>query len=281
VPPRSTYGQEERYCGALLLTTRPSKMNRPTVGISFGPRTKQSVRDVYIRALQSSGLLAVEVFPCGGSPVSVRRVARRFRGVVLAGGGDIHPRFYGERDRGCSRFVSKERDTYEIELAQELYARGVPLLAICRGIQIVCVAFGGTIYQDMRLEILGSLSEPPRPKPPALGVWPESPKGWLIPEHSRRRTRKTDRHRIRVARGTMLSRIFDGRRELVVNSRHHQACKTPPGSLRVSARSEDGIIEALEDPGHSFLVGVQWHPESPPIVGTMRPLFDAFSAAVR
>jgi putative glutamine amidotransferase len=249
------------------------------VAITFGPRTKQTVKDEYLAALRGSGLEGVEVYPRGGDPLSARRVAGRFRGVVLAGGGDLHPSFYGERDKRCNRFVSKERDAYEIELVHELAHRDIPLLGICRGIQVVCVAFGGKVYQDMRLEILGGIHDPNPKRPSDLPEWSRHPGRWLSDVHLLSRSRKTSRHRVKLA--GLLARAFDGRRELVTNSRHHQACKAVPSLLGANAWAEDGIIEGLESPNHTFLLGVQWHPEYPPIVPAMRPLFDAFSAAVR
>lgn len=250
------------------------------IAITFGPRTKQTVRDEYLAALRASGLRGVEVFPRGGDPLSARPVASRFGGVLLSGGGDIHPSFYGDRDTRCNRFVSKERDAYEIELVREVARRDIPLLAVCRGIQVVCVAFGGKIYQDMRLQVLGGIHKANPKRPPDLARWPPRPAGWLSDAHALSRSRKTSRHHVKLARSSLLAEAFGGSAEIVTNSRHHQACRTVPGVLRANAWTEDGIIEGLESRSHTFLLGVQWHPEYPPIVETMRPLFDAFRAAV-
>ncbi len=159
-------------------------------------------------------------------------------GLVLTGGGDVHPRFYGAPDDGnLTRSVDEDRDQFEVELVRRALEAELPLLGICRGMQLVNVALHGSLVMDL-----------------CSSGYQEH--GKLGPE--------TDRyHRVRVTQGTVLSEIVSaGSGE--VNSSHHQAVDRPGKGLRISATSPDGVSEAAEweDPGRGpFLLLVQWHPE--------------------
>jgi putative glutamine amidotransferase len=188
-------------------------------------------------------------------------VVRNADGILLTGGGDIDPALYGESPHPTFSGAEAGRDEYETELAQRAREADVPVLAICRGLQVLNVAAGGTLIQDIpdliRTPILHKLPEPPH----AIA------------------------HDVLVTTGALLSsvihdRIQDGR-PCPVNSRHHQAPRTVGRGLVVSATAPDGVIEALEDPSRRFCLGVQWHPENFWRTGEFNCLFEAFVRACR
>lgn len=154
------------------------------------------------------------------------------KGLLFSGGGDVDPFFYGEENR-YSRGIIRSRDKMEIFLLNEALKRGIPILAICRGIQIINVALGGTLFQDLKEE-LGILSH--------------------------RRKKGDTIHKIKLENEPNLLSII-GKSNLDVNSSHHQAVKRVGRNLNIIARSEDGIVEALEYSDYPFFLAVQWHPE--------------------
>ncbi len=180
-------------------------------------------------------------------------------GLLLAGGGDIDPaRFHGQPHPKVAE-VYPDRDEVELALARRAVEEGVPLLAICRGIQVLNVALGGTLYTDI-----------PDQVPDAVTHRGQGP------------LRNLCAHQVRVAADSRLAAIL-GASELCVNSFHHQGIKDLAPGLTPVAWSDCGLIEAVEIPGHPFAIGVQWHPElmvrhdSTP----MRALFRAFAQAAR
>lgn len=182
----------------------------------------------YRDALVAAGVNAVPA--PANSPISLND----YHGLVLTGGSDVNPALFGESIQAETEPPDDERDTVETDLLGEAYARDLPVLAICRGLQMMNVAAGGTLIQHMD----------------AVG---------------RHCVRPLDRgqtaHMVTIEPDTLLAGIA-GKRTLQVNSRHHQAVKTLGANLRVSAvDSEDGTVEALERPDRSFVLAVQWHPE--------------------
>ena len=182
-------------------------------------------------------------------------------GLLLTGGADVDPRKYGETERHPSVHVDDARDALELPLARRALERDLPLLAICRGMQVLNVAAGGTLVQDL-----------PSARPSAVHH--------RVPE-----PRTAPAHDIDVTRGTCVARLLGGRDapglRLTVNSRHHQALRdTAPGFV-ASATAPDGIVEAIERPDLRFCVGVQWHPENFWATGEFAPLFAAFVDAAR
>jgi putative glutamine amidotransferase len=186
-------------------------------------------------------------------------VADRVGGVVLLGGGDVDPRLYGETPHASFEPADAGRDSYEIALARAAVARDVPLLAICRGLQVLNVALGGTLVQDIPTQV-------PR-----------------AAEHSLRHPKDRLAHTITVRRDTrlhdMLGSLVSDAGICEVNSRHHQSVKVPGQHLVVSATAPDGVVEAAEDPRRRFCVGVQWHPENFCDARRFQALFDAFVRA--
>jgi gamma-glutamyl-gamma-aminobutyrate hydrolase PuuD len=163
------------------------------------------------------------------TPKDAAADAASFDALVLCGGDDVDARRWGEENHPTVQLVPSERDEYEIAFARAAVERGVPLLGVCRGSQVMNVAMGGTLEQHV----------PDVPGRVAHG--------------------DGARHEVEVSPGTLLARIA-GRPRGFVNSFHHQAVGRLAPGLRVAARSMDGVVEAVEGPG-AFCLGVQWHPE--------------------
>jgi putative glutamine amidotransferase len=184
-------------------------------------------------------------------------------GLMLSGGEDVDPARYGEA-RHASVEVNPERDAFEIELVAQSRAQRLPLFAICRGIQVLNVALGGSLVQDIPTQVPGALDH-------SLTVPPHQPYSLA--------------HEVWIDKDTLLSRLMRERLNdsdsCEVNSRHHQAIKQVAPGLLVSATAPDGVIEAVEDASQRFCLGVQWHPENFFRTGEFRPLFEGFLEACR
>jgi putative glutamine amidotransferase len=199
----------------------------------------------------------------GGVPVllppqldveSLETLWSRLDGLVLTGGGDLDPARFGEARHPAVYEVSAARDELELTLSRRAVDDDVPVLAICRGIQVLNVALGGTLHQDIPSQI-----------PAAL-------------QHSQKAPRHEATHAVKVmGEGTRLGTIV-GDLELNVNSFHHQAIRTLGAGLREVAWAPDGVIEGVELPGDAFVVGVQWHPEE--LVAHDRAARSLFAAVV-
>ncbi|NLE44415.1 MAG: gamma-glutamyl-gamma-aminobutyrate hydrolase family protein [Chloroflexi bacterium] len=218
-----------------------------------------SVAQVYVDSVSWSHGAPVIVPP--GLPESQLRAAYdRLDGLVLSGGGDIVPSCYGADDSGLLWSTDAARDTAEIRLARWALEDDKPVLGICRGIQVLNVAAGGTLIQDVATQLSASRIT-----------------------HSTAVSRPMDTvcHPVEIATGTVLAGIF-GAGPLGVNSAHHQAILDPGSRLSVTARAPDGVIEAVEATDHPFCLGVQWHPEAMlKTYPVMRRLFDRLIAAAR
>ena len=210
----------------------------------------------YLDALVEAGGLPL-ILPASTPPEAADTLLTRVDGVVLSGGGDIDPAYYGGSPHPKVYGVNPQRDALEVALARAAVAQGKPLLGICRGIQLLNVALGGTLYED-----LGD----------------QSP--YTLPH---RRDPKTERtllaHEVTVTPDSRLADIL-GTARLPVNSLHHQGIRDLAPGLRAVAHATDGLIEGVEVPGHPFALAVQWHPEwlydrDP----RMAALFRAFVAA--
>jgi putative glutamine amidotransferase len=181
----------------------------------------------YQNAVCAAGLEAVPVL------TSARLSLDHFSGLLLMGGTDVNPARYGEQARPETERPDDERDAIELELIDEAIRNDLPLLAICRGLQILNVYHGGTLIQH-----LSDLAQ-------------------HDPEIADKAARA---HEISIAPDSLLARIAGGER-WEVNSRHHQAAGMIGAGLRVSAHAHDGTVEGLERPDKTFIVAVQWHPE--------------------
>lgn len=214
------------------------------------PRREERValNTAYVSALAGAGLVPL-VVPTMLAPERATAALASVRGLVLTGGEDVGPERYGAKPHPQLGKVDRVRDTAELALIAEARKRRLPILAICRGIQILNVALGGTLYQDLASE---------RPGPIA-------------------HQDESGHHAIRVEPGSLLEKTL-GTQSALVNSRHHQAIRDLAPGLVAVAWAEDGVIEAAEpaDAAAPWLVAVQWHPEDL----TERALFDGFARAV-
>lgn len=177
-------------------------------------------------------------------------------GLLLPGGGDIDPINYGEPRHPRSRGVSRERDRLESNLLREALRRDMPVLCICRGFQLLNVVLGGTLDQHLA----------------------DSPDRM---DHDRDMPRAEPVHRVRIQEDSLLADLF-GVTDLPVNSHHHQGLCRVAGALRETAWAGDGVLEGVQAPDYSWVVGVQWHPEvMAPVDHRQMRLFEAFIEATR
>ncbi len=224
----------------------------PVIGV-----TRCSRLDDYIASVEQSGARA-RVLDVSESP---RALIETLDGVLLTGGGDVDPVLYGEARHPTISDAEPGRDEFEIDLARRAMAADLPLLAICRGSQVLNVAAGGTLVQDIPSAVTTDLP------------------------HSLTEPKDCIAHPIQIARGSRLHNVLgaavDAACTCRVNSRHHQSVGRLGKELVASAVAADGVIEAIEAPNATFCVGVQWHPENFWRTGEFKPLFDAFVEAAR
>jgi putative glutamine amidotransferase len=228
----------------------------PTLAIPPGPKPPRfGINQSYVRALTAAGCAPV-LIPLLDDDERLRAIYDRLDGIVFPGGADVAPQEYGEEPIGDLNVVEAPRDRTELTLARWAFADDLPTLGICRGQQVLNVALGGSLWQDLRHQ----------------GVTPV--------EHSdadgRARTALT--HRVRLDPDSRLAQLID-ETSIEVNSLHHQAIKTVAPQLRVTGTSEDGVIEALESDDRRFLIAVQWHPEEIDGLPWIQRLFAGFARA--
>ena len=227
-----------------------SMNEKPLIGIT--PCTRV---DDYVKSVERAGGEPL-VLSITDDPASV---LDRVDGILLTGGLDVDPSLYGQAAHPTTE-PAPDRDRFEIPLSRTAVDRGVPLLAICRGVQVLNVAAGGTLVQDI-----------PSAMPSDLPHSIDMPKDRLA-------------HEVRITEGSRLSAALGPGNPLEtcsVNSRHHQAVGEIAPEFVASAESPDGIVEAIERPGAAFCIGVQWHPENFWRTGEFSGLFEAFVEAAR
>ena len=224
----------------------------PVIGV-----TRCSKLDDYLASVEQTGARTrvLEVTE------SARKVIGEVDGILLTGGGDVDPVFYREDRHPATDDAEPGRDEFEIDLARRAMAEDVPLLAICRGAQVLNVAAGGTLVQDIPSLVQTDLG------------------------HAVSEPKNLECHEIRLEPGSRLAGILgagvDAACSCRVNSRHHQSVGRPGDGLTVSATAADGVVEAVEAPAARFCIGVQWHPENFWQTGEFRPLFDRFVEAAK
>ncbi len=219
-------------------------MKRPVIGITgnYADQTCTIAEGYYQSVLKAGGIPVIippRYVEEGDDCSDLTGVLDNIDGIVFSGGGDPNPLLFGEEPVVQLHSITPERDLQELKLVRMAYDRQIPMLGICKGIQMINAALGGTLYQDIHSQKEG-------------GVWVK---------HSQDEDRRFPSHTVKVENGTLLHKLF-GRDTLQVNSFHHQACKDIAPCLRLSAISPDGIIEAIESNEYKSILGVQWHPET-------------------
>lgn len=223
----------------------------PLIGITgnFGEKGCELAQGYYLSVLKAGGTPVV--IPPHDNHEVLFTLLNDLDGIVFSGGGDINPLLLGEEPLPQLHSICPQRDEAELFLAREAFHRQIPMLGICRGIQVMAAALDGKVYQDIYIQGKGAKLK-----------------------HSQDMPREFASHTVSIEKGSLLYSIF-GKDELAVNSFHHQAVSEAGPHLRVSALSPDGIIEAVESSEHKAVLGVQWHPECFILGGdeTMMPIF--------
>ncbi len=239
-------------------------MGAPLIGITTGsaPATASSpervqVNAAYLHAVQQAGGVPV-LLPPHLRPGQLVELLGMLHGLVLTGGGDVSPALYGEAPHPTTEFVSEQRDTLETACLRYALDQDLPLLCICRGMQLLNVAMGGSLVQDIPSLVPGAIT------------------------HRQSGSRAEPAHAVWMKQGSRTA-AFLGTATPMVNALHHQAIKDLGRALEAVGQAPDGVIEAVEMPGReAFLVAVQWHPEE--MVGNSeeaRRIFEGHVAAAK
>ena len=210
---------------------------KPIIGITpeIAENGNISLRYAYTHAIEAAGGIPL-LLPCTEDEALLEELAAVCHGFVFSGGEDIDPKYYGEQTLPACGEIAPRRDAFELRLFAKVFPTGKPILGICRGLQLINVALGGTLWQD-----LPSQMPSPIPHKQTQGDF----------EHS---------HCVELLPDSILATVT-GKTRIPVNSFHHQAVKTLGRDLAVIAQADDGIVEALHHTCHPFLLALQWHPE--------------------
>jgi putative glutamine amidotransferase len=222
-----------------------------------GDTSRVRLNTAYVTALENAGLIPLIVPPLARVEDAVGAMSIA-AGLVLSGGGDLDPALYGEPLHPKANLPDADRDATELALIAAAREKKVPVLAICRGIQAVNVALGGSLVQDIPSELTSSIAHDTGPP------------------------REARTHQVTIRPGSRLARAV-GSTSIAVNSLHHQSVGRVAPGLLATGHSPDGVVEGLESGGDWWLLGVQWHPEemSSSEEPWDRRLFQAFGRAVR
>jgi gamma-glutamyl-gamma-aminobutyrate hydrolase PuuD len=217
---------------------------KPRIGITMELSAKAERRlnflDLaYAQAVEGAGGMPV-YFPSLLSPGTFAEAISMIDGLILSGGADIHPSYYGEEITAPISLSPDQRTDFDLGVFRSAVSAGKVILAICHGMQIMNVALGGTLYQDITSQLPGSIL------------------------HREMEAKNPARHSVQVEPGSKLADILGGILEFEVCSTHHQGVKDLGKGLRISAKSPDGLVEGVELPGYPKAIGIQWHPEKDP-----------------
>ncbi|MEK4404391.1 gamma-glutamyl-gamma-aminobutyrate hydrolase family protein [Sporosarcina sp. FSL K6-6792] len=211
---------------------------KPVIGITTDVQQdgENILKNTYVQAVIRAGGLPM-IIPVGLEQ-DVDQLIELFDGLLLSGGNDINPMLFNEEPHEYLGVVSPSRDSSELELARRMLKTGKPILGICRGLQVLNVAVGGTLYQDLYKQN-------------------DSP----ILQHTQKAPNTHCSHFVQLDKGSLLESIA-GSERIQVNSYHHQSLKEVPSDFKVTGVASDGIVEAIESTDEQFVLGVQWHPEA-------------------
>ncbi|MDD2503983.1 MAG: gamma-glutamyl-gamma-aminobutyrate hydrolase family protein [Clostridia bacterium] len=245
----------------ILIFGQELELLKPIIGITCDYDWEAKIFKLhsgYVEGISRAGGLPLIIPPISACAVSesISNILSQIQALLLTGGQDVHPRYFGEEPHTAIGRVNPQRDELELPLCLAAVQAGMPVLGICRGIQLINVALGGDIYQDLKTQFEGR----------DLICHSQSAPTW------------TEFHKISIHEGSRLHHIF-GVNQVYTNSFHHQAVRTLAPGLEFAASAADGVIEAVESKSHSFLVGVQWHPERMLEDSHMLGLFKAFVEA--
>lgn len=238
---------------ALALAAQPCA--KPLIGVTANFSEGQlQLAPGYFRSVEAAGGIPVIIAPKRMPNANMSLLLDRIDGLLLSGGADINPILVGEDPVPALHGINTERDLFELTLTRLAYNRQIPMLGICRGIQVLAAALGGTIMQDIATSL---------------------PHTQLI-KHSQDTDRATATHFVEAVEGSRIAELLGKR--FAVNSFHHQAVGQCGPRLRITAQSADGVIEAIESTEMKSIIGVQWHPECFIAEGDtcMMPLFQQF-----
>lgn len=230
----------------------------PLIGLttSNGRKTDNIyIPKTYVAAVKEAGGLPV-LIPAGASPDTVLQLRQTLDGILVIGGADIDPALFGEEKTDRVVLDGRERDDFEIALVRTAVDSGWPILGICRGLQVMNVALGGTLYTHIPDQLPGALM------------------------HNRDTVTERDllAHSVAIQSDSAIAAIL-GSTNLLVNSLHHQGIRRLAPAFQAAGSSPDGLVEAIEIPEHSFAMAVQWHPECLTDQPAMRNLFESFVQA--
>lgn len=200
-------------------------------------RNEPYMRPTFLKAVQAAGGIPV-ILPLDLTEEDLSQLADTFDGLLLTGGPDVHPFFFGEETQPNCGNVCLRRDQLELSLIKQMMDAQKPILGVCRGVQVLNIALGGDIYQDIPSQISSDFP-----------ISHAQPFYYDIPSHT-----------VKILQGTRLAQLAQCD-TLKVNSVHHQAVRRLAPGLTASGYAPDGLIECIEKPDYPYLIGVQWHPE--------------------
>lgn len=247
---RSIRHREGELSGPLIGLTTSRQINVNNYPVLY-------TAEAYVQAVTEAGACPI-LIPLGLPEATLRDMLAGLDGIVLTGGGDVHPKYYHAEENSLIDSIDEDRDRVEIQLLHDAMQQSLPFLGICRGLQVINVALGGNLYADISKQ---------RPRSLRHNCFPGKPRNHLA-------------HTVEIESNSQLDRIL-GTNLVQVNSMHHQGIEILAPGLEATAYAPDGLIEAFEIPDYTFGLAVQWHPEWLREHAEMRALFRAFVSAAQ